>query len=234
MVEYAVSMKAIHDVLAKNANARILDIGAGTGRYSVALAREGFDVTAVELVSQNLKVLRSKHENVKTWQGNALDLHFLSDKSFDLTILFGPLYHLHTQDEKLKCLKEAKRVTKNGGTIFASYIMNEYSVIQYCFKSHHILEGLENGSVTKDFKIITKDDDLYSYTRLEDINCLNELCSLERTDIFASDGAADYMRRELNALSEKEFEEFIKYQMTVCRRLELLGASSHVVDVLRV
>ena len=27
-----------------------MDIGAGTGRYSVALAEEGFDVTAVELV----------------------------------------------------------------------------------------------------------------------------------------------------------------------------------------
>ena len=62
-VEYRVSMKYIHDYLdeaasrfggaesdAARSQVRLLDIGAGTGRYSVALAEEGYDVTAVELV----------------------------------------------------------------------------------------------------------------------------------------------------------------------------------------
>lgn len=52
-------------------------IGAGTGRYSVTLAKEGYDVTAVELVQHNLDILQSKlngSEKNKTYQGNALDI----------------------------------------------------------------------------------------------------------------------------------------------------------------
>ena len=47
-VEYITSMKYIHKYLGKDKNKKILDIGAGTGRYSVALAEEGSDVTALE------------------------------------------------------------------------------------------------------------------------------------------------------------------------------------------
>ncbi|MGP1587624.1 MAG: class I SAM-dependent methyltransferase [Treponemataceae bacterium] len=237
-VEFEVSMSFIKKACKKNAGdlsgrvPKILDIGAGTGRYSIALAEDGYDVTAVELVKHNLEILRSKHKNVKTWQGNALNLSFLKNETFDITILFGPLYHLHTQKEKLAALNEARRVTKKGGVIFAGYIMNEYSVIQYCFKNRHILESIKNGTLTQDFKVLTGEKDIYSYIRLEEISELNSLAGLKRQFIFASDGAADYMRKELNALSEEEFKIFIQYQLAVCCRNELLGSSSHVVDVL--
>ena len=130
-VEFEVTMNFIHECI-KSISAqplKILDLGAGTGRYSIALAKEGHDVTAVELVKRNLEVLRSKHENVKTWQGDARSIPFLQDKSFDLTLVFGPLYHLHGDEEKLKALEEAKRVTKTGGIILCAYVMDDYSVI---------------------------------------------------------------------------------------------------------
>ena len=60
-VEFNTSMKYIHDYINEcryrgiaDSNIHILDIGAGTGRYSVPLADEGYDVTAVELVKHNL------------------------------------------------------------------------------------------------------------------------------------------------------------------------------------
>ena len=56
---------------------------------------------------------------------------------------------------------------------------------------------------------------------------------MERISVFAPDGPADYIRRELNEMSEDEFEAFKKYQLANCERPELLGASSHLVDVLR-
>ena len=57
-VEYVTSMKYIHICLdeiretsgKEKSQIRILDVGAGTGRYSIALAEEGYDVTAVEPV----------------------------------------------------------------------------------------------------------------------------------------------------------------------------------------
>lgn len=240
IVEFTVSMKYIHDCLTSLRGAerrsnliKIADIGAGTGRYSVALAREGYDVTAVELVEHNLDILRAKHENVKTWQGNALDLHFLPDETFDLTLVFGPMYHLHTEEEKLLALSEAKRITKRGGFILVAYVMNEYAVLTYCFREGKIKEVLEKGGLSEDFHTLTSaEKDLYSYARLEDINHLDEKSGLKRVKIFAPDGAADYLRREINALSDEDFQRFIEYQLAVCERPELLGASSHTVDVL--
>lgn len=242
LVEFTVSMKYIHHYIQQlmysgisstdKAQFKIADIGAGTGRYSIALAREGFYVTAVELVQHNLDILMSKHEHVKCWPGNAMDLHFLDDDTFDMTILFGPMYHLHTTDEKLKALSEAKRITKKGGVILVGYIMNEYAVLSYCFKERKILECQQKKTLTSDFKTITDSDDLYSFTRLSEMTSLNEGAGLKRILTFAPDGPADYMRRELNALSEEEFEQFIQYQLSVCEREDLLGASSHTVDVL--
>ncbi|MBQ0002455.1 MAG: methyltransferase domain-containing protein [Treponema sp.] len=232
-VEFTTTMKYIHDFIGENKKIKILDVGAGTGRYSIALAREGHSVTAVELVERNRKVMESKHEHVNIWPGNAVDLSFLDDETFDITLVFGPMYHLLTEEEKLKAFSEAKRVTKKGGFIFAAYVLNDYSVITYCFKQNKIKECMERNSLTDDFHQIVTDDDLYCYLRLEDIDRLNEKSGLKRIKIIAADGASDYIRRELNALDDEEFAYFIKYHLANCERPELLGASSHVVDILQ-
>ena len=68
-----------------------------TGRYSIALAKEGFEVDAVELTDHNLYIMNSKLEgmhNIRTYQGNALDLSLFRDESFDITLVLGPMYHL--------------------------------------------------------------------------------------------------------------------------------------------
>lgn len=212
---------------------KIADIGAGTGRYSVELCHRGYDVTAVELVKHNLEILRAKHENIKTWQGDARNLSFLDDKSFDITLLFGPLYHLHGDEEKLKALTEARRITKKGGIILVAYVMNEYSVISYCFKEHKWSEVAAKGGLSPDFHTICTEEDLYDYVRLEDIDRLNKAAGLERIKIISADGAADYMRRELNEMSEEEFESFCSFQLAITERSELVGAGSHCVDILK-
>lgn len=237
-VEYNTTMHYINRYLQQLKKERaepvkILDIGAGTGRYSVPLAQDGYDVTAVELVKYNLGILKSKGSSVKAYQGTALKLSRFSDDSFDLTLLFGPMYHLYTQEDKVKALQEARRVTRPNGIIMVAYLMNEYSIITYAFKERHILECIEKGMITEDFHVKTKPEDLYDYVRLEDINVLNEKTGVTRIQIIAADGAADYMRPYLNALTDEEFDYYKKYQLTICERPELLGSSAHTVDILR-
>ena len=212
---------------------KIIDIGAGTGRYSVALAAEGYDVTAVELVKYNLGILKQKGANVKAYQGNALKLKRFADNSFDLTLLFGPMYHLHSDADQIQALSEAKRVTRPGGIIMVAYVMNDYSVIKYGFMEDHIAERVQNGELTEDFQIRHNENELYDYVRLEQIDALNRAVGLKRELIIAPDGPADYIRPVLNAMDEKTFELFLQYQLKNCERPELLGASSHTVDILR-
>jgi ubiquinone/menaquinone biosynthesis C-methylase UbiE len=234
IVEFTTTLKYIHECIGDRVNLKILDLGAGTGRYSVALAKEGHSVTAVELVEKNRKVIESKHQkNVHIWPGNAMDLHFLDDDTFDITLIFGPMYHLHTEEERLKVFSEVKRVTKKNGYILVAYVMNEYSIIEYCFKKNKIRECIQNKSISEDFHTISDEKELYSYLRIEDLDSLNKKADLERVKIIAADGPSDYMRKELNAMDEEVFNLFIQYHLATCERPELLGASSHTVDILR-
>ncbi len=244
-VEYRISMKYIHiylDEAAKRlggsgtdcrSQIRLLDIGAGTGRYSVALAEEGYDVTAVELVRYNLGVLKKKASSVKAMQGNALNLKRLESASYDVTLLFGPMYHLFGFEQKLRALSEARRVTKPNGVILVAYCMNEYSVITYGFKERNVLSCMAEERFTEDFKTISSPDKLYDYMRIEDIDALNEAAGLRRIKILSPDGPANYIRPFLNQLTDEEFELFVCYQMAVCERADLIGAGAHTVDILR-
>lgn len=236
-VEFCVSMKYIHRCLSmlgvENDKIKILDVGAGTGRYSIPLAQEGYDVTAIEPVKHNLGRLKQKSSQVKAYQGNALKLSRFEDNTFDLTLVFGPMYHLKSKEEKIKALAEAKRVTREGGYVLAAYIMNEYSIITYAFKEGHILKAIKEGMIDESFHCTEKGNPLYSMVRLEDIEELNRLVGLDREKIISVDGAANYIRQTLNALSEEEFKYFMEYQMAVCERADLLGAAGHTVDILR-
>ncbi|MCI7061950.1 MAG: methyltransferase domain-containing protein [Lachnospiraceae bacterium] len=240
-VEYITSMKYIHQCIdeqmkermIEKSDVRILDIGAGTGRYSVALAEEGYDVTAVELVKYNLGILKSKGSRVKAFQGNALKLSRFADNVFDVTLLFGPMYHLYTFEDKLKALEEAKRVTRPGGKILVAYCMNEYGVLLYGFRDGNVKQCLADGRLSEDFRCIPREGDLYDYMRLEDIDAINAAAGLERIRIISPDGPANYMRPVLNAMDEETFELFIQYHLSVCERQDLIGAGAHTLDILK-
>lgn len=119
MVEYLTTMKYVEKYL--EPNMRVLEIGAATGRYSHALAQKGYPVDAVELVEHNIEIFKqntTEGEPVTITQGNAMDLSAFESDTYDITLLFGPMYHLFTREDKLKALSEAIRVTKKGGIIF--------------------------------------------------------------------------------------------------------------------
>ena len=88
---------------------KILEIGAGTGRYSFYYARKGYEVEAVELTKSNIKEFK-KHidENIKVnvHEGNALDLSMYEDNLFDITLVLGPVYHLFNKKDKKKQLRK--------------------------------------------------------------------------------------------------------------------------------
>lgn len=233
-VEFLTTMKYIREV-AGPGKKRILDIGAGTGRYSLALEKEGHLVDAVEYTKHNSNIMRSKMDDSSSiilYLGTALDLSKLEDDCYDITLIFGPMYHLFEESEKLLALKEAIRVTKNGGYILVAYCMNEATVIQSAFLKGKIKNCIENHVMTDDFQYIAKD--VFSLMRIEDIDKLNaHFDNILREKIVATDGAAVYIRDRLEQMDEETFELFMKYHFTVCERMDLIGATNHCLDILK-
>lgn len=235
-VEFTTNMKYIRAYVPQGG--RILDVGAGTGVYSMALAMDGYDMHAIELVEHNIEVfrenLRACGAEIPVEQGNALDLGRFGDESFDAVLLFGPLYHLYTKEDKLAVLGEAKRVLKKDGHIFAAYCMNEATIIHECFRDDgsRMMDCLRKGMLTADYHCISKPADLFEMVRLEDIDELNREAGLRRVKIVASDLFTVYMRDKVDSFSDEVYQAYVKYHLSICERMDLIGATNHSLDIL--
>ena len=235
-VEYLTTMKYIRECLADLSSPDILEVGAGTGRYSVTLAKQGYRVTAVELISHNLDLLKTKldgSELITVMQGNALDLSALPDASFDLTMLLGPMYHLYTREDKQRALAEAVRVTKPGGDILVAYCMNEPTVIQYVFGGNHLREVLDLDLLTSDWHCKSEPKEIFELIRSEEIAALDAEFPVERVKLVATDGATRYLRELIDGMDEDTFAKWMEYHFAICERQDLIGASHHTLDILK-
>ena len=100
---------------------RILDIGGGPGQYSIHYARQGHTMTLLDLSDENVRFAKKKARQygvkITAVQGDATDLSRFPDNSFDTVFLMGPLYHLLTEESRIRAIQEAKRVLKPGGRI---------------------------------------------------------------------------------------------------------------------
>ena len=235
-VEYLTTMRYIEECLAGVRDPAVLEVGAGTGRYSVTLAKRGLRVTAVELVEHNLEILRSKldgTEPIAAMQGNALDLTAFPDGSFDLTMLLGPMYHLYTKEDKLRALSEAARVTRPGGHILVAYCMNEPTVIQYVFGMNNLREVMDLELLTPDWHCVSDPKEVFELVRTEEIAELDAAVPVRRVKLVATDGATNYKREYIDVMDDETFAKWMDFHFATCERQDLIGASHHTLDILR-
>ena len=234
-VEFRTSMRYIERFL--KPLSKVLDIGAGTGRYSLALADAGYEVTAVELLPHHIGIFKTKikpEHRLSLVQGTALDLSRYSDGSFDLTLLFGPMYHLYTESDKRRALSEAFRVTKKGGIVFIAYCLQDASIIQYGFQGGHMDEIFEKKMLDPEtFKVISVPAEVFELCRKEDIDFLMRGFDAERLHYVAVDLFSHFIRDTLISMDERIFEIYLKYHFSICERQDMAGISNHVLDIWR-
>lgn len=234
-VEFLTTMRYIEKYLGPGM--RILEIGAATGRYSHTLARMGYRVDAVELVQHNIELFRGNTlpgENVTIRQGNAKDLSFFGDETFDVTLLLGPMYHLFTVAEQKQALSEAIRVTKRGSMVFAAYCGNDATMVQYCFGRGMLkLEHYRNLVDMTTFKASSDPAELFQLYRKEDIDELLTGLPVERLHYVGADMATNYMRQTIDEMDDEFFDLYLRYHFSICERRDMVGVSHHILDVLR-
>lgn len=230
-MEYITTMEYIHRYA--KSGAKILEIGAGTGRYSIALAKEGYEVTSVELVESNLEVLKensSDLKNIKAFQGDALDLGRFSDEQFDVTLVFGPMYHLYDKKDVHKALDEAIRVTKEDGIILVAFL-SVYAILFDNYLNGTLVEGIAE-NFTDDYEIKHFEEQLFTGYDIVEFEELFAEKRVEYLKTVAVDSILELAEgRKDFAMSDEELEAFVKYHLATCEKRELLGCSSHLLYI---
>ena len=226
-VEFITTVHYIEKYL--KAGDRILDIGAGAGEYSFYFARKGYEVSALELADANIKAFRNKlmpEDKIDLVQGNALDLSRYADQSFDIVLLFGPLYHLKNDEDKKRCIDEAKRVCKDGGKIFFAFISNDFVFLTELEYNVHYFSGGDYDKDTfqlHDFPFVFHTvDAARNLLRKNDINVLHEV---------ASDGASELLASKINEMNEEDYAQYLRYHFYICEKPEMIGMSNHLLFV---
>lgn len=234
-VEYLTTMRFIKRYL--QPGMRVLEIGAGTGRYSCALAERGYQVDAVELLESNLRILRQKIKpdmKLSAMQGNALDLSAFKDNTYDLTLLLGPMYHLFTEEDKLQALSEAIRVTRRGGVIFAAYCMADAAILQAGFLKGRVQEFMDRKMLDPvTFAPHSEPEDIFELHRKADIDRLRSHFPVKQLHYVSADGFANYMRDTLANMDEETYQHYLNYHFATCELPELTGYSNHTIDIFR-
>ena len=233
MPEYLTTMRYIEKYLTPES--KIVEIGAGTGRYSIALAEKGYDVTSVELVAHNIEIMRKKVKpeyNIKIYEGNACDLSFIDSNAYDIVLLLGPMYHLFNDEDKHKAISEAIRVAKKDGIIYSSYCNNDTCMYKMFYKKR-ILSYLDSGLIDDDYHAKSSPNEIFELYRKPDIDNLMKNYNVTRLHFVGVDMLSYLYSNRLDRLNKREFEEYMKFLSNICEREDLVGFSIHMLDVFR-
>jgi S-adenosylmethionine-dependent methyltransferase len=107
---------------------KILEIGAATGAYTIPLAQKGYNVTAIDLSPENIKMCRKRatedglEKKITCLVADARELGGIPGRNYDVVLLMGPLYHLVLKEDREKAVQEAYKRLKPGGVIFSALV----------------------------------------------------------------------------------------------------------------
>lgn len=131
-IEFASTVYLIDKYFPKHG--RVCDIGGGPGRYTIELARRGYQVTLFDLSEEEIKLARINLEQAglqaeKLLVGDARHLNQLDLGGFDATLLMGPMYHVIDARERMDILHQIRDVLKPGGVVIVAYL-NSWGLIR--------------------------------------------------------------------------------------------------------
>ena len=235
MVEFLTTIRYIEKYL--EPDMRILEIGAGTGRYSHYFAQNGYAVDAVELMECNIEVFKANTtagEKITVQQGDAVNLQNIASDQYDMTLLLGPMYHLYTEEDKLAAMSEAIRVTKTGGIVFAAYCNNDITAYHFGFLRGGFHSGEYDHLIDfETFQLSSTPKEVFALYRQEDVNALMSHFHTERLHYIGTDMLTRFIAGAVDEMDEKTFDMYMKFHFCICERGDMVGATSHMLDVFR-
>lgn len=227
--EFLITLKLLEPYLAEGS--KILDVGAGTGRYSCYYAERGHQVTALDLTPRHVEAIRAKAEqfrltdNLEAVTGDACDLSSFPDHSFDAVLCMGPLYHLPDHAARISCLKECLRVLRPGGLLAAAYVNRAGAYYLKIANNPQVLLEQPPALVMNGNPGLA-DGCFVCLTPLEATQ-LMETLPLTTLEHAGTDGVSALLQQTVNAMIPEQYESWLELMMLTNRQPDSLGTSLH-------
>lgn len=229
-LEYLTSIHYLDKVI--KPGSRILDVGAGTGKYAFYLANKGFSVTAGDIVPRFVELMRERLNcstlRMDIYWGDACDLSRFDSCSYDAVLCMGPLYHLKEEKDRSKVIEQCLRVLKQDGIIISAYInrfasyMLEFMGSENLLGDRAILEDtLHKGYNTRE-KLLS-----FYFSYPQEIEALMSAQNVEKIFNIGTDGIAYLVGSKINNLTEQEYSYWVDYHLKTCENESLIGHSLH-------
>lgn len=228
-IEYLTTIYYLDQVL--KLNSKVLDVSAGTGRYSFYLADKGHIVTSRDIVPKHVNMIKEKlmqsKLDFKVFLGDARDLSQFESESFDVVLCMGPIYHLKDASDREKTISECLKVLKKGGIIVVAYI-NRYAAYLINFKKNpelinsNMIENLiDNGNIRNG------KENCFYFSYPEEIEKMMGSFNVAKIKNIATDGISYMVGNQINDLNDNKFRSWMEYQLKTCENQSLLGYSLH-------
>lgn len=140
LIEFAIITRYLDRFILNKAT--VADIGVGTGHYAESLAQRDCNLYLVDISNHLLKAARTRLEKcerhkqiLNAYNLSATNLNLIKTEVCDAVLLLGPLYHLCSLNERQNAVKEAARILKPNGKIFAAGI-NRLAYFREQFRSN--------------------------------------------------------------------------------------------------
>ncbi|WP_153980419.1 class I SAM-dependent methyltransferase [Paenibacillus xylanilyticus] len=224
----------------------VLDNGAGPGKYAMELARDGYRVTLSDLTPASVDIARQKakeYDLTKLFEGfhvlDATRLEGLADDTYDASLMLGPLYHLQTEQERVKAVRELHRVTKQGGMVYIAMqsrmrmSINSLQSPQHWKPNDHmgaIRAFMEKG--TFDHQDQGRFTGAY-YFNIQDIQPFMEQNGFQTVNLIGSSSLGAMLTAEQQQYWKErgEYEELIQFMIEKAADPTILGISSHLLYI---
>jgi ubiquinone/menaquinone biosynthesis C-methylase UbiE len=245
-LEFLVNMHYIRKFTPKNGN--IADIGAGPGRYSIELARMGYQLDLADLMHRFVVEARELAESEQLsrsfsgfYEADARNLDCFPDEKFDAVLMLGPLYHLQKRNEREQAVRELRRITKKDGVVFVAFmprIKHLQQSLRYPehWKPNHRIDGLKTFLDTGIFN--HSDPGRFTgvyFDRMEDIIPFMEEAGFNAIELVGSDSFVHALSEDSMGYwkeqGESAWEEMMEVVYEYSRSPYLLGAATHVLYI---
>jgi len=217
----------------------ILDAGGGPGRYSIELARQGYNIVLLDLVPEMLQTAKKKMrragilQKVRQFaQGSVEDLSAFSNGSFDAVLCLGaPLNHLLEAKQREKSAEELGRVAKKNAPIFVSVISrigllktilagfpNEMQHAKHHWEVGDYVPGLQGEGFTAAHWFLP-----------EELRELFERQGVQVLEMAGLEGLSSHLQKETNRLYEdqEKWNMWVEILLDTCAHPSLVGSAEH-------